>query len=134
MLTVTERARQAIESIVANADMPDGSGLRIDAPDEPPPPSRTGMPLQLEVASQPAEQDRVVGEGGAKVFVSPRVAPLLEDKLLDLRVSEGQVQFVITPQHGQPGEHDANGQSEPDVQAPGEQGQQGQPGEQGQQG
>ena len=29
MLTVTENAGQAIEAIVANAEMPDGSGLRI---------------------------------------------------------------------------------------------------------
>jgi hypothetical protein len=36
MLMVTENAGQAIEAIVANAEMPDGSGLRIDASDEPP--------------------------------------------------------------------------------------------------
>ena len=56
---VTENAGQAIEAIVANAEMPDGSGLRIDAPDQPPAtPDRSGVPLQLEVTSQPAEQDQ----------------------------------------------------------------------------
>jgi Fe-S cluster assembly iron-binding protein IscA len=71
MLMVTENAGQAIESIVANAEVPDGSGLRIDAPDEPPAPDGSGIALQLQVASQPAEQDQVVSEGGAKVFIAP---------------------------------------------------------------
>jgi iron-sulfur cluster assembly protein len=107
MLMVTENAGQAIESIVANAEMPDGSGLRIDASEEPPATlDRSGVPLQLQVASQPAEQDQVVREGGAKVFIAPRAAPILDDKVLDVRVSEDKerVQFVIGPQQGQPGE------------------------------
>lgn len=59
-----------------------------------------------QVASQPAAQDQVVGEGGAKVFIAPRAAPILDDKVLDVRVSEDKerVQFVIGPQQGQPGE------------------------------
>ena len=87
--------------------MPDGSGLRIDTPDEPPAtPDRSGVPLQLEVTSQPAAQDQVVSEGGAKVFIAPAAAPILDDKVLDIRVSEDKdrVQFVIGPQQGQPGE------------------------------
>jgi Fe-S cluster assembly iron-binding protein IscA len=107
MLMVTENAGQAIESIVANAKMSDGSGLRIDAPDQSPAsPDRSGVALQLEVTSQPAEQDQVVSEGGAKVFVSSKAAPMLDDKVLDVRVSEDRdrVQFVIGPQQGQPGE------------------------------
>jgi iron-sulfur cluster assembly protein len=106
MLMVTENAGQAIEAIVANAEMPDGSGLRIDTPDEPPVTlDRSGVPLQLEVTSQPAAQDQVVREGGAKVFIAPAAAPLLDDKVLDIRVSEDKdrVQFVIGPQQGQPG-------------------------------
>jgi Fe-S cluster assembly iron-binding protein IscA len=104
MLVVTEHAGQAIESIMANAEMPDGSGLRIDASDEPlATVDRSGVPLQLEVASQPAEQDQVVSEGGAKVFIAPRAVPILDDKVLDVQVREDQVQFVIGPQ-GQPGE------------------------------
>jgi len=86
--------------------MPDGSGLRIDSPDElPATPDRSGVPLQLEVTSQPAAQDQVVSEGGAKVFIAPAAAPILDDKVLDIRVSEDQdrVQFVIGPQQGQPG-------------------------------
>jgi iron-sulfur cluster assembly protein len=95
-----------IEAIVANAEMPDGSGLRIDTPEEPPATlDRSGVPLQLEVTSQPAAQDQVVSEGGAKVFIAPAAAPILDDKVLDIRVSEDKdrVQFVIGPQQGQPG-------------------------------
>jgi iron-sulfur cluster assembly protein len=101
MLKVTESAQQAIESIVANSDAPEGAGIRIDAPDEPPAPSRAGAPLQLEIASQPAENDQVVRQDGAKVFVSPRVAPILDDKVLDVRVSADHVEFVIRPQQEQ---------------------------------
>jgi Fe-S cluster assembly iron-binding protein IscA len=105
MLMVTENASQAIEAIVANAEMPDGSGLRIDTPDEPPVTlDRSGVPLQLEVTSQPAAQDQVVSEGDAKVFVSSKAAPMLDDKVLDVQVREDRVQFVIGPQQGQPGE------------------------------
>jgi Fe-S cluster assembly iron-binding protein IscA len=125
MLMVTKSARQAIESVVANAEMPEGSGLRIDAPDEPPPPSRPGAPLQLEVAGRPAEQDQVISEGNVNVFLSPRVVPLLEDKLLDVRVSEGKLQFVIAPQQGQPGEQGNDGQSESEGRPHGQSGEQG---------
>jgi Fe-S cluster assembly iron-binding protein IscA len=104
MLMVTESARQAIESIMSNADMPDGSGIRIDIPDEPATPAGTEAPLQLEVASQPAEEDRIVSEGDAKVFLAPSVAPVLDDKVLDARVGEGRIQFVIAPQQGQDGQ------------------------------
>jgi iron-sulfur cluster assembly protein len=107
MLMVTENAGQAIESIVANAEMPDGSGLRIDAADQPPAtPDGSGITLQLQVARQPAEQDQVVSEGDAKVFIAPSAARMLDDKVLDVQVSDDKdrVQFVIGPQQGQPGE------------------------------
>ena len=106
MRMVTENASQAIEAIVTNTGIPDGSGLRIDTPDElPATPDRSGVPLQLEVTSQPAAQDQVVSEGGGKVFMALAAAPILDDKVLDIRVSEDQdrVQFVIGPQQGQPG-------------------------------
>lgn len=98
MLKVTENARQAIESIVSDANLPEGSGLRIDATDQPAAPSGSGVPLRLEVATQPADQDQVVAENGAKVFVAPSAAPILDDKILDVRVGDGQIQFVISPQ------------------------------------
>ena len=108
MLMVTENARQAIESIISNADMPAGAGLRIDAPDEPPAPAAAGAPLQLEVAPQPAEEDQVVASNGGRVFVAPKVAPILDDKVLDVRIGDGHVEFVIRPQgspgQGQPGD------------------------------
>jgi Fe-S cluster assembly iron-binding protein IscA len=106
MLMVTENAGQAIASIVANAEMPDGSGLRIDASGEPPAtPDGSGITLQLQVTRQPAEQDQVVSEGGAKVFIAPSAAQMLDDKVLDVQVSEDKdrIQFVIGPQPGEPG-------------------------------
>jgi Fe-S cluster assembly iron-binding protein IscA len=75
MLMVTENAGHAIEAIVANSELPEGSGLRIDAPDQPlATPDRSGVPLQLEVTSQPAAQDQVVSEGGATAITARRLA------------------------------------------------------------
>jgi iron-sulfur cluster assembly protein len=104
MLMLTDNARQAIETMIESANMPESGGLRIDAPDEQPAPARTDAPLQLEVTSQPGEWDQVVSEGRAKVFVSPRVSGMLADKLLDVQDSEGQLQFVIAPQQHAPGD------------------------------
>ena len=38
------------------------------------------------------------------MFIAPAAAPILDDKVLDIRVSEdkNRVQFVIGPQQGQP--------------------------------
>jgi hypothetical protein len=43
-------------------------------------------------------------QASAKVFLAPRAARILDDKVLDVRVREDQMQFVIAPQQGQPGE------------------------------
>lgn len=102
---VTTNASQAIQSILASAQLPTGSGLRI-VPGTPGDGSTPEAgPLQLEVASQPAAQDEVVSEQGANVFMEPTVAPMLQDKVLDARMDqEGQVRFVIGQQATESGQ------------------------------
>jgi hypothetical protein len=38
------------------------------------------------------------------MFIAPAVAPVLDDEVLDVRVSEDQMQFVIGPRQDRPGE------------------------------
>jgi iron-sulfur cluster assembly protein len=46
----------------------------------------------------PAEDDGVIEEAGARVFLDPGAASLLDDKVLDAEVAEGQVAFTIADQ------------------------------------
>jgi hypothetical protein len=62
------------------------------------------------VASGPREQDQVIDEGEVRVFISPTVAPALDGKVLDARVSEDHVQFMIGPPDDQQAEQDQQGQ------------------------
>lgn len=93
MLTLTESATTQIRNLtVDNPDVPDDAGIRIASnPD--------GATLTLSLALTPAEDDAVIAENGARVFLEPTAAGLLEDKTLDAGVDPtGQVQFGIAPQ------------------------------------
>ena len=46
----------------------------------------------------PEPADESVGEGGAHVFVESRVAPFLEDKILDAQVQEDGIAFAVREQ------------------------------------
>jgi iron-sulfur cluster assembly protein len=46
----------------------------------------------------PAEDDEVIEEQGARVFLEPDAASLLGDKALDASVKENQVAFTIADQ------------------------------------
>jgi iron-sulfur cluster assembly protein len=92
MLAISENAAEAIRGLVAAADVPDSAGLRITAP-------ATGeASFELSVAGTPAEDDEVVEEQGAQVFLDAGAAALLEDKRLEAQVEAGQVTFAIARQ------------------------------------
>ncbi|MBN9605099.1 MAG: iron-sulfur cluster biosynthesis protein [Actinomycetales bacterium] len=93
MLTLTESASDLVKTIVAqNAGSPEG-GLRIRG---------TGTPdAQFEVAvtPQPENEDKLVERDGARVFLEPNAATLLEDKVLDAQLAgDGVVRFAIAQQ------------------------------------
>jgi Fe-S cluster assembly iron-binding protein IscA len=89
VLTLTESAATEIRQLIEDPELPAGAGLRI-AND----PASGGM--SLAVAMTPAAEDRVVEEAGARVFLEPGAAALLDDKALDAGTdSAGQVQFRI---------------------------------------
>jgi len=93
MLMLTDDARTAIETILSNTDDPDGSGLRIAASE------RDSSALAMTMAQAPQDGDTVVQESGARVFLAPAAAAVLEDKVLDTNAMEGgAVQFKIVAQ------------------------------------
>jgi iron-sulfur cluster assembly protein len=97
MLAITETAAQAINSLIAASQMPEGAGLRI-APQS----DSERETLELSVAPAPAAQDTVLQGGGATLFLEPTAALALDDKILDVqRVVENdeeQYRFAIAPQ------------------------------------
>ena len=97
MLSITDTAAIAINALIADSQMPAGSGLRIASQAD-----SDGM-LALSVAPAPAAHDTVVERAGANVFLEPVAAQALDQQVLDVQqVSQGdeeQYQFAITPQH-----------------------------------
>jgi Fe-S cluster assembly iron-binding protein IscA len=93
MLTVTEAAAQAINSLVTKNQMPEGAGLRIA------PQSQTTRSegLGLSIAATPADEDTVVESNGAKVFLAPTVVYELHEQELDVEPADdsGDVRFVV---------------------------------------
>jgi iron-sulfur cluster assembly protein len=94
LLALTDSAVQAVKRIVLSSDeVSETSGLRMVA-------EQTGMQtsLQLSVVPLPAEDDEVIEEQGARVFLEPEAASLLDDKVLDASVVQDQVAFTIAEQ------------------------------------
>ncbi|HEX2262703.1 MAG TPA: hypothetical protein VHH52_02930 [Pseudonocardiaceae bacterium] len=93
MLTVTEAAARAINSLVTKNQMPEGSGLRIA------PQSQTTRSegLGLSIAATPADDDTVVESNGAKVFLAPTVVYELHEQELDIEPADdgGEVRFIV---------------------------------------
>jgi iron-sulfur cluster assembly protein len=92
MLAISDNAAEAIRGLVAAPEVPDSAGLRITAP------LTEESSFELSVAATPAEDDELVQERGAQVFLEPSAAALLEDKRLDAQVEAGRVTFAIAEQ------------------------------------
>jgi iron-sulfur cluster assembly protein len=94
LLALTDSAVQAVKHIVSSSDeVSETGGLRMVA-------ERAGTQahLQLNVVPLPAEDDEVIEEQGARVFLEPEAASLLDDKVLDASVEQDQVAFTIADQ------------------------------------
>ena len=94
MLALTDNAVEAVKSIVSSSDeASEASGLRMVA-------ERAGTQanFQLSVVPLPAEDDEVIDEQGARVFLEPEAASLLDDKVLDASLEQDQVAFTIADQ------------------------------------
>jgi iron-sulfur cluster assembly protein len=51
--------------------------------------------FHLDVVPLPAEDDEVIEEQRARVFLEPEAATLFDDKVLDASVEQNQVAFTI---------------------------------------
>lgn len=92
MLSLTDNAVSVIRDLTAQPEVPDGAGLRIAT-------DPSAGALTLALATEPAQNDKVVDEAGARIFLDPEAAQLLDDKALDASVDQqGAVQFGIAEQ------------------------------------
>jgi len=94
LLALTDNAVEAVKGIVSSSDeTSEASGLRMVA-------ERAGprANFQLSVVPLPAEDDEVIDEQGARVFLEPEAASLLDDKVLDASLEQDQVAFTIADQ------------------------------------
>jgi Fe-S cluster assembly iron-binding protein IscA len=82
MLAITDVAAEAIKTLTTDAELPDGGGLRISAPDP-------EQGLELSLAGQPSTDDVVLAGDGVSVFLEPVVAQVLDDKVLDVQPVPG---------------------------------------------
>ena len=92
LLALTDNAVEAVKTIVLSSDN-ETSGLRMVA-------ERAGTQanFQLSVVPLPAEDDEVIEERGARVFLEPEAASLLDDKVLDASIEQDEVAFTIADQ------------------------------------
>ena len=89
MLARTHRQRwvQAVKGIVASSEeASETGGLRVVAGH-----SGARMNLQFSVVALPAEDDEVIEEQGARLFLEPEAASLLDDKVLDASVEQNEM-------------------------------------------
>ena len=54
--------------------------------------------LEVSIALLPAEDDEVIEEQGARVFLEQEAASLLDDKILDASVEQNRLAFAIADQ------------------------------------
>jgi iron-sulfur cluster assembly protein len=93
MLVLTDNATSVIRALADNAELSDASGLRIAMADG------NGGGLTISTAGTPEAGDQVVEDQGARIFLEPDAAQVLDDKVLDAAVNEqGQVQFLVAVQ------------------------------------
>ena len=90
MLTISPATSEVIKGLVTASDLPEGAGIRISGHSEAP-----AVQLELTLASAAAEDDQLVEQEGANLFVANQVAPLLDDKTLDAQTEGEQVAFRL---------------------------------------
>jgi iron-sulfur cluster assembly protein len=91
MLTMTPQAAEAVRLLIDDSPLDEEAGLRI-APGEPTP---QGTPLSLSLVPEPEASDETVERDGATIFLEPQAAEALDAMVLDARVEEEGVQFML---------------------------------------
>jgi Fe-S cluster assembly iron-binding protein IscA len=93
MLVLTPNATTVISSLIQGAGLPETGGLRIAGTND------GQQAFTVSPTATPETGDQIVEEGGARVFIEPTVAPVLEETVLDAEVDDaGEVQFLLSVQ------------------------------------
>jgi Fe-S cluster assembly iron-binding protein IscA len=96
MLTLTPSAVEVVSTMAEASGSADSAGLRIAQSGDTP----EVQGLEVEFVSSPADQDQVLNQGGARVFLESKAATYLDDKVLHGEFDdEGHVRFGLTPQN-----------------------------------
>lgn len=93
MLTLTENASAIVNEITSQPGLAETAGLRITTEDSP----ETSFAVAAAMQGEPGDQ--LVEQGGARVYLEPSAAELLDDKVLDAAVDpSGKVEFALAVQ------------------------------------
>ena len=95
MLVLTPAAVQVVKTVTTAPQAPEGAGLRIASSSA----AQDAGALQVTAAEGPSENDQVLENDGARVFLEPDAAAYLDDKVLDAQVDEqGAASFTLAQQ------------------------------------
>jgi Fe-S cluster assembly iron-binding protein IscA len=95
VLTITDRAAEALDTVVSSAaNTSDTTGLRIARATGPD--GEEGLALSL--TDGPAPEDAIVEGDRVPVFLEPEAAAMLDDKVLDAEVEGDHVGFMLRDQ------------------------------------
>lgn len=95
MLTLTDNATRAIGALSDRPGYPVGAGVRITRAES----DDSAAGLSIGMAATPEDDDAVVEDRGARVFVESEAVDLLDDKMLDAEIDDGgRVRFMLGPQ------------------------------------
>jgi Fe-S cluster assembly iron-binding protein IscA len=89
MLTLAPSAVEAVDALLHSPQVPDDAGLRIAATSD--------AQLTVGIATAPAPGDQVIEDQGARVFVDPGAAPLVDGAQLEAQSQGDQIAFALTP-------------------------------------
>ena len=90
MLTLTENAGTVVSDLVSRTTDVDTAGLRIQQGDD---------RFDVAIATGPGPQEVVVEQSGARVFLEPQVAQVLDAMTLDAAIDGGgNIRFALAPQ------------------------------------
>jgi len=91
VLTLTESARTAVQTLTSKAGLPDDTGgLRIAQ-------QETGG-FELALVPEPFPGDDVVTDGTSRVYVDPEASLTLADQRLDVEPAATGTAFTLGPQ------------------------------------
>jgi iron-sulfur cluster assembly protein len=93
MLVLTDKASSVIRALNDRPELPDEAGLRIAGPAD------SQSELAISQAINPDTEDQVIEQEGARVFLDPAAAELLDDMVLDADVDPaGKIAFSLAAQ------------------------------------